>query len=36
MVLNAQTLEAKRIYLRLAKADNKELAKQAKKAAKKI
>jgi len=36
MVLNAQKLEAKRIYLRLAKADNKELAKQAKKAAKKI
>ncbi len=36
MVLNAQKLEAKTIYLRLAKADNKELAKQAKKAAKKI
>jgi tetratricopeptide (TPR) repeat protein len=36
MVLNAQKLEAKTIYLRLAKTDNKELAKQAKKAAKKI
>jgi tetratricopeptide (TPR) repeat protein len=36
MVLNSQKLEAKTIYLRLAKADNKELAKQAKKAAKKI
>ena len=36
MVLNAQKLEAKRIYLRLAKAGNKALAKQAKKAANKI
>lgn len=36
MVLNSQKLEAKTIYLRLAKTDNKELAKQAKKAAKAI
>ncbi|PKG93079.1 hypothetical protein CXF95_29225 [Paraglaciecola sp. MB-3u-78] len=36
MALNSQTLEAKTIYLRLAKTDNKELAKQAKKAAKRI
>jgi tetratricopeptide (TPR) repeat protein len=36
MALNLQTLEAKTIYLRLAKTDNKELAKEAKKAAKKI
>jgi tetratricopeptide (TPR) repeat protein len=36
MVLNSQTLEAKIIYLRLVKTDNKELAKQAKKAAKRI
>jgi tetratricopeptide (TPR) repeat protein len=36
MVLNSQTLEAKTIYLRLAKTANKALAKQAKKAAKKI
>lgn len=36
MALNAQKLEAKAIYLRLAKIDNQELAKQAKKAAKKI
>jgi hypothetical protein len=36
MALNLQTLEAKAIYLRLAKTDNKELAKQAKKAAKAI
>jgi tetratricopeptide (TPR) repeat protein len=31
MALNLQTLEAKTIYLRLAKTDNKELAKEAKK-----
>jgi hypothetical protein len=36
MALNSQTLEAKTIFLRLAKTDNKELAKQAKKAAKAI
>jgi tetratricopeptide (TPR) repeat protein len=36
MALNSQKLEAKTIYLRLAKTDNKELAKQAKKAAKRI
>jgi hypothetical protein len=36
MALNLQTLEAKAIYLRLAKTDNKELAKQANKAAKAI
>jgi tetratricopeptide (TPR) repeat protein len=36
MALNSQTLEAKTIYLRLAKTDNKELAEQAKKAAKRI
>ena len=36
MVLNSQALEAKTIYLRLAKTANKALAKQAKKAAKKI
>lgn len=36
MSLNSQKLEAKTIYLRLAKTDNKELAQQAKKAAKKI
>ncbi|AGH46348.1 tetratricopeptide repeat protein [Paraglaciecola psychrophila] len=36
MVFNAQKLEVKLIYLRLAKVDNKELAKKAKKAAKKI
>ena len=36
MALNLQTLEAKTIYLRLAKTDNKELAKEAKKAAKRI
>jgi hypothetical protein len=36
LALNAQKAEAKTIYLRLAKADNEELAKQAKKAAKRI
>jgi tetratricopeptide (TPR) repeat protein len=36
LALNSQKPEAKTIYLRLAKTDNKELAKQAKKAAKKI
>jgi hypothetical protein len=36
MAPNLQTLEGKIILIRLAKADNKELAKQAKKAAKKI
>ncbi|MFQ3191214.1 MAG: hypothetical protein ACI936_002351 [Paraglaciecola sp.] len=36
MALNSQKLEAKTIYLRLSKTDNKELAKQAKKAAKSI
>ena len=36
MALNSQTLEAKTVYLRLAKTANKKLAKQAKKAAKKI
>tara|TARA_R110002167_G_scaffold26720_2_gene91842 strand:- start:2047 stop:3036 length:990 start_codon:yes stop_codon:yes gene_type:complete len=36
MALNAQKSEAKAIYLRLAKTDNEELSKQAKKAAKKI
>ena len=36
LALNTQKAEAKTIYLRLAKADNEELAKQAKKAAKKI
>lgn len=36
MSLNSQKLEAKKIYLRLAKTDNKELAKEAKKAAKRI
>ena len=36
MALNSQKLAAKTIYLRLAKTDNKELAKQAKKAAKAI
>jgi hypothetical protein len=34
MALNSQKLEAKTIYLRLAKTDHKELAEQAKKAAK--
>jgi len=36
MSLNSQKLEAKTIYLRVAKTDNKELAKQAKKAAERI
>lgn len=36
MALNSQKSEAKTIYLRLAKTDDKRLAKQAKKAAKKI
>jgi tetratricopeptide (TPR) repeat protein len=36
LALNTQKAEAKTIYLRLAKADNEELAKQAKKAAKRI
>jgi hypothetical protein len=36
MALNSQKSEAKTIYLRLAKTDNEELAKQAKKAAKRI
>ena len=36
LALNSQTLEAKTIYLRLAKSGNKALAKQAKKAAKRI
>jgi tetratricopeptide (TPR) repeat protein len=36
LALNAQKSEAKVIYLRLAKTDNEDLAKQAKKAAKKI
>jgi len=36
LVLNSQAPEALSIYLRLAKSDNKELAKQAKKATKKI
>jgi hypothetical protein len=36
MALNSQTLAAKTTYLRLAKADNKEIAKQAKKASKRI
>lgn len=36
MALNSQKSEAKTIYLRLAKTDDEELAKQAKKAAKKI
>ena len=36
MALNSQKLEAKTIYLRLAKTDNKELSKQAKKAANRI
>jgi hypothetical protein len=36
MALKSQKVEAKTIYLRLAKTDNKELAKQAKRAAKKI
>ena len=36
MALNSQKDEAKMIYLRLAKTDNQELAKQAKKAAKRI
>jgi len=36
MALNSQKAEAKMIYLRLAKTDNQDLAKQAKKAAKRI
>jgi hypothetical protein len=36
MSLNSQKSEAKAIYLRLAKTDNKELAKEVKKAAKRI
>lgn len=36
MALNSRKLEPKTLYLRLAKTDNKESAKQTKKAAKKI
>ena len=36
MSLNSQKSEVKKIYARLAKADDKELAKKAKKAAKRI